>query len=878
MAADDDQPGDAAEPTGLDALRDVVGPATPEPPRSASFVSSRPDVDPVGATIASLPFSLAELDAARMDEGKATRVDGARIDELHVDASGRLLHDLPPPPPPSVQSVPLVLRVEAWGKAHFRDSPFSFGRALWPMMALAFVLFTRWPGTNYIFDEQEALLANPYVNATGGLGFWDAIHRDFWGLPADRSVGSYRPIPDFLWRSLWQISHAPFFHHLYNVALHAVNAALLAWIVNRWTRQKGLAYLAGFIFLTSAVLTEAVSGIVGIADVLGGLGALLAVAALSLSGPAMPFAVFFALLFGLFCKESALVCVPLVPLAALVAAPLTHPERPARFARALLALVAAAGAFVLYVELRKVWFQSPLPADLATAPEATAPAAKRLMHAALVWFHQAPLPKDPLNNPLAEADFPHRLGAALRVYFRGFLQTLAPVTLSGDYSFPQEPVPAEPWFFESVAGAALMVVPLLASVALWIVALFREHDARGAVEIDGHPYGGRTRAHLGLVGVGAAFVALAVAAVSVDLFVLKPRGLSPSLGRLTPALVAFPSLDVAAFFVGIAGLGLFALGLPRLPSTDAPGEPVPLARAAPILLAISLAWIVVSFFPHSNIPVVLPTVRAERFWYFPAIGTSILYACALTWVHRRYKAQGAPWIGPVLVGLFLGFQSLQAYRHAMDYRSDVDFWGATRESVPESAKAHLNYSVMKGARGDLATRLTESKIALALAPKWPMAHIYTGDTLCRMHHAEDAWPYYKSGFEVGPNELSLIALALQCMWDENTLTEHEAELRDIADKHPGSWIAYLAVDTLAHGKKNNGVAPKYRPRGYNEGPKDKKKGSDEDDDDDDDDASASASASASAAASAKPIADDDDHDASAKPAAKAPGPAASTRP
>ena len=259
--------------------------------------------------------------------------------------------------------------------------------------------------------------------------------------------------------------------------------------------------------------------------------------------------------------------------------------------------------------------------------------------------------------------------------------------------------------------------------------------------------------------------------MSVDLFVLKPRGLSPSLGRLTPALVAFPSLDVAAFFVGIAGLGLFALGLPRLPSTDPPGEPVPLARAAPILLAISLAWIVVSFFPHSNIPVVLPTVRAERFWYFPAIGTSIVSSRVrtLTWVHRRYKAQGAPWIGPVLVGLFLGFQSLQAYRHAMDYRSDVDFWGATRESVPESAKAHLNYSVMKGARGDLATRLTESKIALALAPKWPMAHIYTGDTLCRMHHAEEAWPYYKSGFEVGPNELSLIALALQCMWDENTL-------------------------------------------------------------------------------------------------------------
>ena len=104
-------------------------------------------------------------------------------------------------------------------------------------------------------------------------------------------------------------------------------------------------YLAGFLFVVSAVLTEAVSGIVGIADVLGGMGAVLALAALSLPAWAMPFGVFTAVVFGLFCKESALVCVPLIPFTALVAAPLTHPERPARALRALLALVPAFGAF-----------------------------------------------------------------------------------------------------------------------------------------------------------------------------------------------------------------------------------------------------------------------------------------------------------------------------------------------------------------------------------------------------------------------------------------------------------------------------------------------------------------------------------------------------
>src|SRR6185503_8191323 len=197
-----------------------------------------------------------------------------------------------PPAGPSI-----VERLRAFADDYFLCRDPTFWSALLPLLVVSLILFSRWPGTNYIFDEQEALLANPYVNATGGLRFIDAIHRDFWGLPADRSVGSYRPIPDLLWRALWGISKQPFFHHIYNVFFHAVNGAILTLITFAWTKRRGTAALAGFIFVTCAVLTEAVSGIVGIADVLGGMGALLALAALSLPGWAMPFAVFTAIVF-----------------------------------------------------------------------------------------------------------------------------------------------------------------------------------------------------------------------------------------------------------------------------------------------------------------------------------------------------------------------------------------------------------------------------------------------------------------------------------------------------------------------------------------------------------------------------------------------------
>ena len=120
-----------------------------------------------------------------------------------------------------------------------------------------------------IFDEQEALLANPYVNGDG-LGFWDAFHRDFWGLPADRSIGSYRPIPDLVWRLVWHVHKQPWLHHWINVVVHAVNAALLASIVFRLSGRRAYGWLAGTTFVSFAVLTEAVTGVVGIADVFGG--------------------------------------------------------------------------------------------------------------------------------------------------------------------------------------------------------------------------------------------------------------------------------------------------------------------------------------------------------------------------------------------------------------------------------------------------------------------------------------------------------------------------------------------------------------------------------------------------------------------------------
>jgi hypothetical protein len=631
-------------------------------------------------------------------------------------------------PLPSLPKRTLFTRV----RDYFLAEDPSLLTALVPTCFLSMLLYTRHPATNFIFDEQEALLANPYVRAAADpmtkIGWLEAFRRDFWGLTPDRTIGSYRPLPDVVWRGLWKIGmrDASAFPHAYlNVLLHGLNGALLVLLVFKWTRDRLTAWLAGGIFVATAVVTEAVSGVVGLADVLGGAGALLALLALNLRLPTMPIALFAATMFGLYSKESALCIVAMVPVAALLTAQLTHPERPLRWARAIVATVVVGIAFVFYVEMRRRWFPVATPHDLMAEANADKPTVHRAFAAALRWYAQPMLPHDPLNNPLIEASPPYRVAGALRVFARGIGQVLFPVTLSGDYSAPQEPVPDTLVFPESIVGALAMVVPFVLAPVVGIASWWRWR---------------RTR-----------------------------------------------QLDLAP------------------------------------VVAFALVWVVVSYFPVSNIPVVLPTVRAERFWYFPAIGTATVLAILFTKVFALGRRVGATPAAAGLFVLFLGFQCFAARRHALDYNNDLDFWNATRKAVPRSAKAHLNYSVMLGARGDLEGRLASNDVALGLAPQWPMASVYEGDTLCRLHKPAEAMPHYLRGFELGPNDLSLIALGLQCLWDEKEISDEDAsartDLQDLADKYPGSWLKYLVDDTLENGEEYKGVNPKYRPRGYNEGPK-----------------------------------------------------------
>lgn len=128
-------------------------------------------------------------------------------------------------------------------------------------------------GGDFVHDDIPAIVRNPDVRGDGGLS--RLLYMDFWGEPlaASGSHKSYRPLTTATFRltaslvGLW-----PLAYHAVNVLLHAaVSAGLYVVCVQRLAMRPPTARVAAVLFSLHPVHTEAVSGIVGRADLLAGL-------------------------------------------------------------------------------------------------------------------------------------------------------------------------------------------------------------------------------------------------------------------------------------------------------------------------------------------------------------------------------------------------------------------------------------------------------------------------------------------------------------------------------------------------------------------------------------------------------------------------------
>ncbi|XP_054711432.1 protein O-mannosyl-transferase Tmtc3-like [Uloborus diversus] len=128
----------------------------------------------------------------------------------------------------------------------------------------------------FVFDDMSAIRDNQDLRPT--TPFLNLLQNDFWGTPIqkEQSHKSYRPLCVLTYRINYYFHKlAPFGYHLTNIGLHCLVCLLYMRICMMFV-PKGTAFVAALLFATHPVHTEAVTGVVGRAEILSSLFFLLA--------------------------------------------------------------------------------------------------------------------------------------------------------------------------------------------------------------------------------------------------------------------------------------------------------------------------------------------------------------------------------------------------------------------------------------------------------------------------------------------------------------------------------------------------------------------------------------------------------------------------
>ncbi|XP_063822931.1 protein O-mannosyl-transferase TMTC2-like [Ostrinia nubilalis] len=135
---------------------------------------------------------------------------------------------------------------------------------------LAFLLYYNSLDAGFVYDDRRAILSNPDV--IGHTPIEALFENDFWGTPLSDpgSHGSYRPLCVATYRLNYAFSgFKPWSYHFLNVILHCTATALVVTVARRilphYCMRVGTV-VTGFTFAAHPIHTEAVSGIVGRAD------------------------------------------------------------------------------------------------------------------------------------------------------------------------------------------------------------------------------------------------------------------------------------------------------------------------------------------------------------------------------------------------------------------------------------------------------------------------------------------------------------------------------------------------------------------------------------------------------------------------------------
>ncbi|XP_039313469.1 protein O-mannosyl-transferase TMTC4 isoform X2 [Solenopsis invicta] len=143
----------------------------------------------------------------------------------------------------------------------------------WIILILSLCFINSYDG-DFVFDDTEAIVNNNDVSDTP---LWEVFQNDFWGtkLSHKQSHKSYRPLTILSFRLQFWLRQGLVSqdYHIINIILHSVICLLTFFVYNIFLGPEGYStsFYAAALFAVHPIHTEAVSGIVGRAELLSSL-------------------------------------------------------------------------------------------------------------------------------------------------------------------------------------------------------------------------------------------------------------------------------------------------------------------------------------------------------------------------------------------------------------------------------------------------------------------------------------------------------------------------------------------------------------------------------------------------------------------------------
>lgn len=305
-------------------------------------------------------------------------------------------------------------------------------RFLLPLVlaAVAVIPFLNSLHGDFVFDDLEIVRDNPFVNgrvSATGLLTW-----------SHESATWYRPLTMFTYAANHRIGAEPFGFHLVNVLLHAVVSVEVFYLARGFVPSAAAAVTA-LLFAVHPIHTEAVSNIVGRAELLAAAFVLASLLAFRRGAGAAPGGRLWwrglsvlAFTAALLSKESAISAIPMLVL--------------------------------LHLWIRRERKLGPLLDGIT--PFLASAAAYLAVRWLVLGALTLPQPPQFLDNPLAHVSASARLQTALVVLWDYLALLAVPWQLSADYSYNAVPLvvsPADPRFVAALVGWALIALTVSAA-------------------------------------------------------------------------------------------------------------------------------------------------------------------------------------------------------------------------------------------------------------------------------------------------------------------------------------------------------------------------------------------------------------------------------